>query len=279
MERATERTSATRMHICEVCNKSFTRKDNPSRHLSVHGEKSFQCSHCSKCYSQQVKLKVHTFHHHTNEKQKLSNKLLSCGYCSKIFGRSFNFGRHMAVCKKKSVEPTTLDVKEMILEMTIAERQYRRNLEVGEAVSTQLNSNENLTEESLTDKYKKALKLYQESQVWHVPAYEHATLKPWQREVLTFIQQPTHREVIWAVGQKGGEGKTFLQNFIKYYYSNRRVIVTDIATSTKDIAYFLSKFPLECKDIFLFNHPCSRTERDCCLWHARRYQGWSQSKC
>ena len=38
------------------------------------------------------------------------------------------------------------------------------------------------------------------------------------------------------------------------------MIATDIATSTKDIAYFLSKFPLECKDIFLFNHPCSRTE-------------------
>ena len=62
------------------------------------------------------------------------------------------------------------------------------------------------------------------------------------------------------VGQKGGEGKTFLQNYIKYNYSGRRVIVTDIATSTKDIAYFLSKFPLECKDIFLFNHPCSTTE-------------------
>ena len=102
----------------------------------------------------------------------------------------------MAVCKKKSAEPTTLDVKEMILEMTIAERQYRRNLEVGEAVSTLLNSNENLSEEYLADKYKKALKLYRESQVQHVPAYEHATLKLWQKEVLTFIQQPTQREVI-----------------------------------------------------------------------------------
>ena len=72
-------------------------------------------------------------------------------------------------------------MKEMILEMTNAERQYRRNLEVGEAVPMLLNSNENLSEESLTDKYKKALKLYRESQVQHVPAYEHATLKPWQK--------------------------------------------------------------------------------------------------
>ena len=178
MERATERTSVTRMHICEVCNKSFTRKNNLSRHLSVHGEKSFQCSHCSKCYSQQVKLKVHTFRHHTNEKQKLSIKLLSCGYCSNIFWRSFNFRSHMAVCKKKSVEPTTLDMKEMILEMTNAERQYRRNLEVGEAVSMLLNSSENLSEESLTDKYKK---------VWNCTEnhksdmYQHISIPHWNR--------------------------------------------------------------------------------------------------
>ena len=102
--------------------------------------------------------------------------------------------------------------------------------------------------------------MYRESQVRHIPAYEHATLKPWQKEVLTCIRQPTHREVIWVVGQKGGEGKTFLQNYIKYYYSSRRVIATDIATSTKDIVYFLSKFKLGCQDIFLFNHPSSKIE-------------------
>ena len=176
-----------------------------------------------------------------------------------MFGRSFNFKRHVAVCKKKSVESTKSDMVAMMLEMTQAERQYRQKLEVGETVSTLLN-NEHLSEESLSNEYKKALKMYRQSQVQHVPVYEHATLKPWQKEVLTFIQQPTHREVIWVVGQKGGEGKTFLQNYIKYNYYGRRVIVTDIATSIKDIAYFLSKFPLECKDIFLFNHPCSTTE-------------------
>ena len=122
----------------------------------------------------------------------------------------------MAVCKKKSVEATKSDMEAMMLEMTQAERQYRQKLEVGETVSTLLNSNEHLSEESLSNEYKKALKMYRQSQVRHVPVYEHATLKPWQKEVLTFIQQPTHREVIWVVGQKGGEGKTFLQNYIKY---------------------------------------------------------------
>ena len=252
--------STGRMYICEVCDKSFSRKDNLSRHLLIHSEKKFQCHHCSKCYSQQGKLKIHQTRHHLDAKPISSKNSLVCANCSKMFGRSFNFKRHMAVCKKKSVEATKSDMEAMMLEMTQAERQYRQKLEVGETVSTLLNSNEHLSEESLSNEYKKALKMYRQSQVQHVPVYEHATLKPWQKEVLTFIQQPTHREVIWVVGQKGGEGKTFLQNYIKYNYSGRRVIVTDIATSTKDIAYFLSKFPLECKDIFLFNHPCSTTE-------------------
>ena len=260
MERATERTSATRMYICEVCEKSFTRKDNLSRHLSVHGEKEFQCSHCSKCYSRQEKLKAHIFHHHTNENRKSSKTSLTCTHCSKVFGRSFNLRRHITQCKKKSVKATKSDMETMMLKMTSAERQYRQELEVGESVSTLLRTHEHLSEQSLSNEYKKALKLYRQSQVQHVPMYENAMLKPWQKEILTLIEQPTHREVIWVVGQQGGEGKTFLQNYIKYYYSDRRVITTDIATSTKDIAHYLSKSPLECKDIFLFNHPCSTTE-------------------
>ena len=126
MEQATER-----MHICEVCNKSFTRKDNPSQHLSVHGEKRFQCSHCSKCYSQGEKLKVHIFCQHTNDNQTSSKRSIVCTHCSKVFGWSFNLRRHIALCKKKSVVAAKSDMKAMMIEMTSKERKYRQNLEVG----------------------------------------------------------------------------------------------------------------------------------------------------
>ena len=102
----------------------------------------------------------------------------------------------------------------IMLEMTSTERQYRQKMEVGKAVSTLLHLNEHLSEESLTDEYKRALKLYRQSQIQHVSVHENATLKPWQKQVMALIEQPTHREVIWVVGQKGGEGKTFLQNYI-----------------------------------------------------------------
>ena len=128
--------STGRMYICEVCDKSFSRKDNLSRHLLIHREKKFQCHHCSKCYSQQGKLKIHQTRHNLDAKPISSKNSLVCANCSKMFGRSFNFKRHMAVCKKKSVEATKSDMEAMMLEMTQAERQYRQKLEVGETVST-----------------------------------------------------------------------------------------------------------------------------------------------
>ena len=133
--------------------------------------------------------------------------------------------------------------------MMTAERQYRQKVGKGKMISTPLNTNKDLSEESLTDEHQRALKLYRQIQLQHMSVYENASLKPWQKEVLRFIEHPSHREFIWVVCQKGGEGKTFLQNCIKYYYSDRRVIITDIVTNTKNLAHFLTKYPLECKGV------------------------------
>ena len=50
----------------------------------------------------------------------------------------------------------------------------------------------------------------------HVLVFENASLKPSRKKVMGLIEQPTHWEVICLVGQKGGEGKPFLQNCINY---------------------------------------------------------------
>ena len=247
------------MHTCQICEKIFKRKDNFLQHLQIHGRKKFKCSQCCKCYSRNSKLKAHQLRYHRDE-QQTALRHLRCEYCLKDFARAYTLERHGKVCPRKSVEPDKPDMKTMMFHMITAEREYRQTLEEGKCVSILLNMNKDLSEESLTYVYKKALKLYRQTQMQHMSVYENAVLKPRQKEVMKLIEQPTPREVIWVVGQTGGEGKTFLQNYIKYYYSDRRVITTDIATHTKNLAHFLTKFPLECKDIFLFNHPCSTTE-------------------
>ena len=177
---------------------------------------------CCKCYSRKRKLKVHTLRHHTDEKESSPKNSLSCAYSSRVFGHSFNFRRHITVCKKKSVEPTKPDMEGMMLEMTSTKRHHRHNLEMGKAVPTLLHF-----KWTLQDEYKRALKLHQQSQIQHVPVHENSTLKLWQKKIMALIERPTYREVIWVAGQKGRESKTFLQNWIKYDYSVWRVITTD----------------------------------------------------
>ena len=89
--------STAGMYCCKVCDKSISRKDNLSRHLLIHSEKKFQCHHCSKCYSQQGKLKIHQTRHHLDAKPISSKNSLVCTNCSKMFGRSFNFNYNMTV--------------------------------------------------------------------------------------------------------------------------------------------------------------------------------------
>ena len=109
--------------------KSSMRKENLSQHISINAKKKFQRSQCCKCYSR--KKTVHTLRHHTGEKESSPKNSLSCAYCSRVFGHSFNFRRHITVCKKKSVEPTKPDMEGMMLEMTSTKRHHRQNLEMG----------------------------------------------------------------------------------------------------------------------------------------------------
>ena len=62
------------------------------------------------------------------------------------------------------------------------------------------------------------------------------------------------------------KGKMLFQNYISNYFGSRRVVATDIAGRKKNIAHYLAKLPLECKDIFLFNHPASASEAVAYNW-------------
>ena len=75
------------------------------------------------------------------------------------------------LCARKN--PSEMEA--VMLEMTSDEREYPQKLEMGETVSTLLHADEHLSEVSLSNKYKRALKMYRQSQVQNVPVYEYAT--------------------------------------------------------------------------------------------------------
>ena len=83
--------------------------------------------------------------------------------------------------------------------------------------------------------------------------YKNTVLYPWQEELMKHMK-PTHRQVIWVVGEKTDEGKSYFQKYIKAMFGTCRVVTgINVKTSSKNICQSLRKYPLATADIFLFN--------------------------
>ena len=83
--------------------------------------------------------------------------------------------------------------------------------------------------------------------------YKDTVLYPWQEELMKHMI-PTDRQVIWVVGEKTDEGKSFFQKYVKSKYGTSRVVSgIYLKTSSKNIAQSLRKHSLVTADIFLFN--------------------------
>ena len=244
--------STGRMYICEVCGSDFIQKSHLTRHMRIHTKETFVCWLCSKPFSRRDKLNCHISRkHQTIRERKHTYPCLECG---KIFGWKFHLKRHKLMHKKKVNGQAVLD------EMKCNAHLYKEQVELGKDVANNLQEYDDIPEQSLSAKHKQALELYKQSRVQHAKRYENVTLRLWQHKVISFIDAPHLRQVFWIVGARGNEGKTFLQNYISNYYGSRRVVATDIAGRKKNIAHYLAKLLLECKDIFLFNHPASASE-------------------
>ena len=83
--------------------------------------------------------------------------------------------------------------------------EYEKKIALGKRVYRILGQGKVL-EESLPGVMKDALNIYmkQAQEVNH----NNVELKPWQKELLEYINNPTQRQIIWVVGKSCGEGKS-----------------------------------------------------------------------
>ena len=73
--------------------------------------------------------------------------------------------------------------------------------------------------------------------------------------MLEYVNNPTQRRVIWVVGEKGNEGKTFIQDKIEEQYELHHVCSLYLTESSKNLLHYMQGCVDITTDIFLFNIP------------------------
>ena len=78
--------------------------------------------------------------------------------------------------------------------------------------------------------------------------------RPWQYELLKYVNNPTSYGIIWVVGGEGNEGKSFFQAEVEKKYGKHRVCEMPLRETTRNLIGYMQKVvDTYITDIFLFN--------------------------
>ena len=184
------------------------------------------------------------------------NKKVLCKVCYKEM-RSDNLTRHMIVhetnggSKRTHNEMEEEDAEALKKYLMKCNNEYENKITLGKKVYQFLGQGV-CSEHALPEEMKNALDIYMK-QVQEVN-HNNVELKPWQKELLEYTNNPTQRQIIWVVGKSCGEGKSWFQKYVKSLYGTRKVVSgINLRANTASICHVLSKQPLSTADIFLFN--------------------------
>ena len=142
--------------------------------------------------------------------------------------------------------------------------EYKMKLELGRQIK-QIVHELNAPTASLDKGEMEALELFENhGQDKEIEAVEW---RPWQKELFKYVNEPTKRRIIWAVGEKGNEEKSFFQDKIEEQYGRHKVFQMELDETTKDILAYTLKQIYFCL-IFL----------EACVYHVNTMNYLSQSK-
>ena len=200
------------------------RQDNLKRHMRQHNDEKLEHSICSS-----------------------SNSLNKDCETESEFSSISSFGAWKPSLNRENIIKT--------LEMGAAE--YKNKLKLGRILYEEAKERE-IPEESLRKEYKEAKELY----IKHKRNIdlENVILRPWQENLLQYIK-PTNRDVIWVIGKKGNEGKSWFQDYMESKFGWSKVIAgMDIKLKKSSICHALTKRSLMTTDIFLFDVGKAQTD-------------------
>ena len=149
-------------------------------------------------------------------------------------------------------EKSEINKEELRKHLMKIEKEYQEKLELGKEIYKMLGEGV-VSYEALPREMKEDVDLYMENQA-DFRDVGNVELKPWQENLLEYVQQPCDREIFWIVGKEGNEGKNWFQKYVKSWLGARRVVTgIDIKANSASIFQALRKCPIVTADIFLFN--------------------------
>ena len=116
-------------------------------------------------------------------------------------------------------------------------------------------------EDSLSRDNREVLKIYRKQMSRR--NLSNVELRPRQQQLMDNISTPSGREIIWIIGRKGNEGKTWFQEYIESFYGYARVVRLELKMKTANVLHVLTKRPSCTTDIFLFNEPRAVNYESC----------------
>ena len=115
-----------------------------------------------------------------------------------------------------------------------------------------------IAEESLRPEFKEMLELYRKQREYM--NINQVILRPWQQSLLEHMK-PSDREIIWVMGKKGNEGKTWFQKYMESKYGWSKIICgINLKMKGGSICQLLRKRSLLTTDVFLFDVGKAKTE-------------------
>ena len=204
------------------------------------------------------------------------NKEVTCGKCFRIM-RSDTLKRHMKQHEDRKLdkvlsgevrssetslntdftyESSSMERGKIIKKLWKDNEEYKEKLERGKILYEEVNQ-QGIQEESLCQEYKALLDIYRK-QKKNIDI-ENVTLRLWQESLLKYMK-PSDREIIWVIGAKGNEGKSWFQEFLESKFGWHRAICgMDIKMKKGNICHALRKRSLMSTNVFLFDVGKSKT--------------------
>ena len=153
-------------------------------------------------------------------------------------------------------ESSSMERGKIIKKLWKDNEEYKEKLERGKILYEEVNQ-QGIQEESLCQEYKVLLDIYRK-QKKNIDI-ENVTLRLWQESLLKYMK-PSDREIIWVIGAKGNEGKSWFQEFLESKFGWHRAICgMDIKMKKGNICHALRKRSLMSTNVFLFDVGKSKT--------------------